>query len=263
LTLLAAIQTGADASQIDTLFAESKLQGAQGAWRTTQDNAWSLYAASCYAKSLPPPQTTIAACWIRGGGRQDFVLDETHPFEEVVLSWNAATPTQDFEIQNASAAALHAVTSVTAYPDREQPSQQSGYILNRKFEKIDASQNASPASDLRVGDRVRVTLEISALQHGRYLAIDCPLPAVLEPIQNFDKNEDAQTDDSASFADNIEIRADRVLFFKDDVRAGSYQISQMTRVRAAGEAVAPAARAEEMYRPERFAQTGSEKLIVW
>ena len=109
---------------------------------------------------------------------------------------------------------------------------------------------------------MRVTIELTALQNGKYLAVDCPLPALLEPIQQFQKNKDAPADADESFGDHTEIRADRVLFFKDDVRAGSYRITLMTRVRAAGEAVAPAARAEEMYRPERFAQTASEKLIV-
>ena len=154
------------------------------------------------------------------------------------------------------------MTFVTSYPDREQPPQQSGYTLSRRFEKIDANQTVSPATDLRVGDRVRVTIELSALQNGKYLAVNCPLPALLEPIQQFKKESAASVDADEHFGDHTEIRADRVLFFKDDVRAGSYRITQMTRVRAAGQAVAPAARAEEMYRPERFAQTASEKLIV-
>ena len=262
MALLAAVQTGAAASQVDTLFAESKVQGTQGAWRTTQDNAWSLYAASRYVKSLPPLQARVDASWSKAAVKRDFSLSEKRPFEEALLTWNGAGGRADFQIENPSEAALYAVTSVTSYPDREQPPQQSGYILSRKFEKMDANQMASPVTDLRIGDRVRVIIELTALQNGKYLAVDCPLPALLEPIQQFQKNKGAPADADERFGDHTEIRADRVLFFKDDVRAGSYRITLMTRVRAAGEAVAPAARAEEMYRPERFAQTASEKLIV-
>jgi uncharacterized protein YfaS (alpha-2-macroglobulin family) len=111
-----------------------------------------------------------------------------------------------------------------------------------------------------VGDRVLVTLDLSALQNGRYLAVDCPLPALLEPLQVFNPDGSAKDAEDATVADYTETRADRVLFFKDDVRAGAYRLTKMTRVRAAGEAVAPAARAEEMYRSERFAQTASERL---
>ena len=207
-------------------------------------------------------QGRVDASWAQGTAKRDFILSESHPFEEAALTWNGAGGRPDFQIENPSEAALYAVTFVTSYPDREQPPQQSGYTLSRRFEKIDANQTVSPATDLRVGDRVRVTIELSALQNGKYLAVNCPLPALLEPIQQFKKESAASVDADEHFGDHTEIRADRVLFFKDDVRAGSYRITQMTRVRAAGQAVAPAARAEEMYRPERFAQTASEKLIV-
>jgi uncharacterized protein YfaS (alpha-2-macroglobulin family) len=190
------------------------------------------------------------------------VLSDARPFEETALAWSGAGGGPGLLIENLSAGPLYAVTAVTAHPDRQQPAQQSGYMLHRKFEKVDASGRATPATDLRVGDRVLVTLDVNALRNGRYLAIDCPLPAVLEPLQTFHKNVSADNEGGSEWSDYLEVRADRILFFKDEVRAGAHRLTYMTRVRAAGEAVAPAARAEEMYRNERFAQTASERIRV-
>ena len=262
LTLMARILTAASPEETDKLFAECRPQGIRGARSTTQEDAWALYAASAYMRSLPPQVALGRAAWLRGGHRTELVLSDARPFEETTLSWNGTGGGPDLRIENLSSGPLYAVTSVTAHPDREPPPQQSGYILHRKFEKIDANGAATPATDLRVGDRVRVTIELNALQNGKYLAIDCPLPAVLEPLQTFNKEDSANNDEDSSFCDSTEVRADRIFFFKDEVRAGAHQITHMTRVRAAGEAVAPGARAEEMYRSERFAQTASERLRV-
>ncbi len=262
LALMAAVQTGAPPEEIDRLFAECRPRKAALARPTTQDDAWALYAASRYARSLPSENRLGRAAWVREGVRGEIVLNDLHPFEETSLSWKGGDVGPGLQIENLSASPLYCVTSVTAHPGREQPPRQSGYILHRKFEKIDATGVATPATDLEVGDRVRVTLDLTAFQSGRYLAVECPLPAVLEPLQVFNPDGSEKNPDAAAFADYTETRADRVLFFKDAIRTGSYQLTTMTRVRAAGEAAAPAARAEEMYRSERFANTTSERLRV-
>jgi hypothetical protein len=52
------------------------------------------------------------------------------------------------------------------------------------------------------------------------------------------------------------------MFFRDHVTAGDYRFGYVARVRAAGEAVAPAARVQEMYHPERFGQTATEHVVT-
>lgn len=260
LTLLAGILTAATPEETDRLFAECRPRATRGAQSTTQQDAWALYAASAYVRSLPPQIALGRAAWVRGGNRTEMILSDTRPFEETSLAWSGSGGGPGLLIENLSPGPLYAVTTVTAHPDREQPPQQSGYMLHRKFEKIDANGTPTPATDLRVGDRVRVTLELNALRDGRYLAVDCPLPSVLEPIQTFNRPGSTDGDEDSEWTDYTEVRADRILFFKDELRAGAHRLYHMTRVRAAGEAVAPAARAEEMYRSERFAQTASERI---
>ena len=59
-----------------------------------------------------------------------------------------------------------------------------------------------------------------------------------------------------------ELREDRALFFANHVAPGRYTIRYLARVSAAGEATAPSAKVEEMYKPERCGLTESVKLTT-
>ncbi|RME89630.1 MAG: hypothetical protein D6766_14510, partial [Verrucomicrobia bacterium] len=59
-----------------------------------------------------------------------------------------------------------------------------------------------------------------------------------------------------------EIVADDVRFFADHVPAGSWEVRYVTRVRCGGRVVAPSARAEAMYDPERRGYTAARWFEV-
>ena len=52
----------------------------------------------------------------------------------------------------------------------EQPRQDQGYGITRRYAKIGDDGRLSPADDLRVGDRVLVTLDIEARRRATYVA---------------------------------------------------------------------------------------------
>jgi len=122
-----------------------------------------------------------------------------------------------------------------------------------------------------VGDRVLVTLRLSAPEAAEYVAVEDPLPGVLEALNPEFKTQQTaalsrqlpwtDADDADEWwSDFREIRADRVLFFCDRVPAGHYLIRYVARVRAAGTVIAPAAKVEEMYRPERFGLSDTQTV---
>ena len=109
------------------------------------------------------------------------------------------------------------------------------------------------AADLQVGDRVVVTLRVATPRPGHFVAIDDPLPAILEAVNpEFRTAQAAAQAQEFWRADYREVRADRVLYFCDHLPAGAYTFSYLARVRTAGTVMAPATKVEEMYRPERF-----------
>jgi len=127
-----------------------------------------------------------------------------------------------------------------------------------------------PADDLEIGDLVAVTLDLTIPERSQYVAVDDPLPAVLEAINPKFKSQAQsaagvpQTDQvriNGWYSSHYELRRDRALFFADEIWSpGRYQLNYLTRVVAAGAATAPSAKIEIMYQPERYGLSGTQRL---
>ncbi|MFZ9855878.1 MAG: hypothetical protein ACO3I0_12240, partial [Limisphaerales bacterium] len=111
-------------------------------------------------------------------------------------------------------------------------------------------------------DRVLVTLRVDVPEELDWLAIQDPIPSVLEPIQGAFRTSGGASHPliPAWSSDFQEIRGDRVRHFKDHVPDGVHWIRYVARVRSAGDVVAPPARAEAMYDPDRFGQSAGGRL---
>ena len=124
--------------------------------------------------------------------------------------------------------------------------------MQRRYQRLDG-ENQPCDGELAVGDRVLVTLELSAREAARYVVVDDPLPAILEPSAGGRRLDDWMWDFH-------EFRKDRALFFADALPAGHYTLRYDARVRAAGKVNAPSGTMEEMYHPQRFGLTGTQTL---
>jgi uncharacterized protein YfaS (alpha-2-macroglobulin family) len=134
-----------------------------------------------------------------------------------------------------------------------QPRQDRGYSVSRSYFKIGADGKMQEARDLVVGDRVMVVLRLETSVPGHFVAIDDPLPSILEAVNPEFKSQDVGGATGEAWqSDYREIRADRVLYFCDHLPAGQFTFSYLARVRSAGKVMAPSTKVEEMYRPERF-----------
>jgi uncharacterized protein YfaS (alpha-2-macroglobulin family) len=173
-------------------------------------------------------------------------------------------PIGSIEVKNPRRQPLYGEANfVVRPPVAAQPRQDRGYAVSRSYQEIAADGSLRDAADLEVGDRVLVTLRIETPRPGHFVAIDDPLPAILEAINPEFRTQ--QTGESAALdqawaADYREIRADRVLYFCDHLPAGAFTFRYLARVRAAGKVTAPATKVEEMYRPERFGLSATERL---
>ena len=238
-----------------------------GRWGSTQDNAWALMAIENYFK------TTEA------GGQGLRLLDgtlacgsESAPFQ---LSAEKRSVTRSFpiapsnapasaEVANPSKGSLFAETTFAVYPPLgQQPRQDRGFSVSRSYHKIESDGSSGPTNDLKVGDRVLVTLRVESSLPANFVAIDDPLPSILEAVNpEFKSRKSGEMDDSAAPGpcDYREIRADRVLYFCDRLPAGAFVFQYLARVRSAGTAAAPSTKAEEMYRPDRFGLGALENI---
>jgi alpha-2-macroglobulin len=149
-----------------------------------------------------------------------------------------------------------------------QPRQDRAFSLQRTYARLDDEDRLLDPTGARVGDRILVTLRLTVRQPAHYLAIDDPLPSVLEALNPEFKTQATSAAALAALGglgtpwqgDFHELRSDRVLFFGNHVAPGDYRIRYLARVRAGGQVTAPPAKAEEMYHPERFSLSEAQRL---
>ena len=269
IRLLAWVQHRPDDPIVDKLVADLMRDRRGAHWTTTQGNAWALLALTEYAarveKKLNPAQGTIT--W--GAQSAPFQLGENASVWEHTFTLTSELAATPLVLANPSQGRLYTQVKIESRSQvAKQPRQDRGFNLQRSYALLDDSNQPQELKNLRVGDRVLVTLTLGVRQAAHWLAIDDPLPATLEAVNPEFKTQQAKanapTASKAAGPDHNwivnfrELRTDRALFFADYVPPGNYTLRYVARVRAAGEVTAPSPKAEEMYHPDRFGLSGSE-----
>jgi uncharacterized protein YfaS (alpha-2-macroglobulin family) len=247
--------------EVDRLAKELLASRAGGRWRTTQENAWAMLALSRYFRDIEREVQPADGAIVKAGVAAPFSLTKKEMTKSVKLAFDAARPLGSLTVENPQRRPLFGEASfIVRPPVAEQPRQDRGYAVSRTYRKVAADGALAEASDLRVGDRVLVTLRIETRQPGHFIAIDDPLPAVFEAINPDFRAAAAGAARDFYASDYREIRADRVLYFCDHLPAGAFTFQYLARVRTAGRVTAPPTKVEEMYRPERFGLSGTAKV---
>jgi uncharacterized protein YfaS (alpha-2-macroglobulin family) len=144
-----------------------------------------------------------------------------------------------------------------------QPAQNRGYTITRRYAKLGDDGKLSAAENLRVGDRVLVTLDIAVPRRATYVAVSDPLPGVFEALNPAFKSQEVVAGETLGtewVSDYKELRTDRALFFADLLYPGQYTLRYLARVISAGDVIAPSAKVEEMYHPERMGTTETTQV---
>jgi uncharacterized protein YfaS (alpha-2-macroglobulin family) len=227
-----------------------------GRWHTTQENAWALMALARYFKNVEGGGNPARGSLVFNQAKIPFDVTQEHPSKTEKFEFDQAKPLSALRVENPQKAVLFADADFKAYPPLgDQPRQDRGFSVSRSYRKIGDDSALLEAVDLKVGDRILVTLRIELSRPARFVAIDDPFPSVFEAInpafvsRAVTEGEELAND---SYSDYREMRADRVLIFCDSLPSGAYTFRYLARIRSAGTAMAGSTKAEEMYRPERF-----------
>lgn len=237
-----------------------------GHFGSTQENAFALLALARYYKAVESTAGTknVAGTLVVNDRTLPFSVTRTQPSHTEVFDFTQTNPLATLAVYNPKQGALFGEARyVVAPPLGQQPRQDRGYAVSRKYQKLADDGSLAAAENLKVGDRVLVTLRVSTPRPGHFIAIDDPLPAIFEAVNPSFKSKTVGSDASAAdwTSDYREIRADRVLIFCDTLPAGAFSFQYLARVRTAGEVIAPATKVEEMYRPERFGLSETRKVV--
>jgi uncharacterized protein YfaS (alpha-2-macroglobulin family) len=152
-----------------------------------------------------------------------------------------------------------------------------GFSLERRYEAIDDPKDVRRDSDgtwrIKAGARVRVQLTMATPMRRYHVALIDPLPAGFEAINpdlavtgGLPENPGASRQPYwwwyRPWFEHQNMRDERVEAFTSLLWDGVHEYTYVARATTPGRFVAPPTRAEEMYHPETFGRTGTDKVVV-
>ena len=155
----------------------------------------------------------------------------------------------------------------------------------RQYEGVDSKDDVTRLDDgtweVKAGARVRVTLTMVAEARRYHVALVDQLPAGLEPMNPGLKGTQSAPPSAAGGAttdggglygryrrwwgpwfEHQNLRDERAEAFTSLLWSGVHTYSYVARATTPGQFVVPPAKAEEMYSPETFGRSGTDRLNV-
>lgn len=252
----------------------------RGRWRNVYENVHILLALNEYFdtfESLDPD--FVARAW----------LGETYALEEEFVGRSTDTllttvPMADFIASGDSSLILDKDGEGRLYyrlgvnyapDDLDLDPRDEGFVVERVYESVDDPDDVVRNDDgtwtIRAGASVRVRLTMVADARRTHVALVDPIPAGLEAVNpTFATSVTVPLSDPSAqsgywwwrWYEYQNLRDDRSEAFTSYLPGGTYEYSYVARATTPGEFVVPPTKAEEIYAPEVFGRSASDRVIV-
>jgi len=255
-----------------------------GRWGNTQENVFVLLAMDRYFNTFEDVEPDfIARVWLG----ETYVAE--HAYEgyttesrqttvpTAFLAQAPAGETQEILLARDGDGRLYYRMGLSYAPtDLTLEPLDMGFVVQRTYEAVDDPADVQRREDgtwvFAPGARVRVRLTMVADNRRYHVALVDPLPAGLEPI-----NPDLAISESipgdpqqatygwwwgGTWYDHENLRDNRAEAYTQLLWDGVYEYTYVARATTPGEYVVPPAKAEEMYSPEVFGRSSSDRVIV-
>jgi alpha-2-macroglobulin len=265
----------------------------RGRWENTQDNVFVLLALDRYFNTYEAQTPDfVARIWLgntyAGGndfrGRATDLYETLIPMNYVLSETAAGGGTQNLILSKEGSGRLYYRLGLQYAPtDLSLEPLDMGFVVQRRYEAVDDPEDVARDKDgvwhIKAGARVRVRLSMVADNRRYHVALVDPLPAgleiinpslaVSEPIPQDPTSPDYRFGDLLSkswwwgtWYEHQNMRDDRVEAFASLLWDGVYEYTYVTRATTPGTFIVPPARAEEMYSPEVFGRSSSDRVII-
>ncbi len=257
----------------------------EGHWENTQENAFVLLALDKYFNTYEKVTPDfVARAWLgeayAGGhefkGRSTDRYNVNVPMKYLVEQGAQ----QNLILSKEGAGRLYYRVGMTYAPTslKLDPADY-GFTVERKYEAVEKADDVRRDADgtwhIKAGAKVRVRLTMVAQSRRYHVALVDPLPAGLEPLNaalavTGSVPQDPNGTDfqrgywwwGRTWYEHQNLRDERVEAFASLLWEGVYNYSYVARATTPGVFVAPPAKAEEMYHPETFGRSASDRVIV-
>jgi alpha-2-macroglobulin len=232
-----------------------------GQWRNTQDNLWSLLALARYAKATGAGQSTATVTI----GDQVLAKKTVKGSETTVIRASLDTLRGD-AIKISVEGSGYVTARLTEVKKDGGAAATNGFTVRREY----TDSAGKPLTSAPAGSLVNVRVLVEVAKDQAWVALVDPLPAGLEVVNpklaagggSAPSNQPQPKWWQELTWDNQELRDDRVQWFADRVRAGSYALTYQARATTDGTFLALPAHAEAMYEPEINGRTAMSTFTV-
>lgn len=268
------------------------MRQADSAWRTTQEDAWSLMALADYRRLQEASAGALDARTLLGSSeimhskfpRGSFREDKIFVSAETLM---AKGPKLSFDIDEGHAfysAQLKYATAQLPKKPLDEGLFVAKYVRGIAPSALKEALGSIPkksANEITAGELVVVDLLFETAETRRAVVIDDPLPAGLEALDydldttNASGAEAIARSESKnaqkpmflgttfrSAPSHRKVHDDRVDTFFDQIEPGMYHVRYLARATAIGSFVVPPTRIEAMYVPEIYGRTAATTLTV-
>ncbi|RLD95694.1 MAG: hypothetical protein DRJ13_14060, partial [Bacteroidetes bacterium] len=216
-------------------------------------------------------------------GQHEYVGYSTeHHLTEVPMSYLVDTDLeqQDLIISKEGSGRLYYRLGLKYAPtDLQLDPLDMGFVIQREYEAVDDPDDVKRLEDgtwlIKAGARVRVRITMIADNRRYHVALVDPLPAGLEIINpalavSGSIPQDPNSSDSGygwwwwwgPWYEHQNMRDERAEAFTSLLWDGVFEYTYVARATTPGTFVVPPAKAEEMYSPEVFGRSASDKVTV-
>jgi uncharacterized protein YfaS (alpha-2-macroglobulin family) len=258
----------------------------RGRWSNTNENAFILLAFDRYfrtAEKVTPDY--VARAWLGDdfAGEHAFrgrTTERAHV--DVPMTWLQKSKDAQLTIAKDGPGRLYYRIGLRYAPrDLNLPALDAGFTVERRYEAVDKKNDVKRDADgtwrIKAGARVRVRLTMLAPTRRYHVALVDPLPAGLEPLDPALATTGPLPSDpgnssargrmscwwwSRTWYEHSGLRDERAEAFTSLLWEGVHTFTYVTRATTPGRFVAPPAKAEEMYAPETFGRSSTDKVVV-
>jgi uncharacterized protein YfaS (alpha-2-macroglobulin family) len=275
IAMMALLQLSPDHAAVPKLARGLMQKRYRGAWRNTQENAYALVAMAEYARIYEKETPNFGfRVWTdhavllddRWMGRSSKSRTASLPMAEAAsLSGREPSGTVPVNLRRKGAGRAYYRLAMTYAPTAtDVEAIARGIDVRRDFRRKGVTSSTTPPGAIDAGEVMAIDVELHTKSLSRYVAIDIPLPAGLEPINMSLGSPKALPMGGVRgwWVSHREFHDDRIVLFADTLHPGTHKHTIYVRATTPGEFVFPPTVAQAMYTPEVFGRTDGGRIVV-
>jgi len=257
-----------------------------GRWLNTQENSFALLALDKYFQTYEKVTPNfVARVWLGTDYAGDLAFKgrTTNYFQiNIPMAAVATHDKQAITIQKDGPGRLYYRIGMKYAPaSLKLEAADYGFAIERSYEGVDdpkdVTRDAAGVWHVKAGSRVRIKLAMANENRRYHVALVDPLPAGLEPLNPSlattgpIPSSDAKEPKSRGgpywywygpWYEHQNLRDERVEAFASMLWEGVHDYEYVARATTPGTFIVPPTKAEEMYMPETFVRSASDRMVV-